>query len=78
MTKIRFCTDQISVPEIVDFFQDFFITAKATPIKNGTIELGALVFYPDGIMRTTVSLENLVLRRMLEEYHKAGYDYEIL
>ena len=78
MTKIRFNIDKISVPEITDFFQDFFIIAKATSIKNGTIELGALVFYPDGILRTTVSLENIVLQRMLEEYHKAGYEYEIL
>ena len=78
MTKIRFNTDQISLPEIVAFFAEYMIIAKPTTIKNGTIELGALVFYPDGIMRTTVSLENIVLQRMLEEYHKAGYEYEIL
>lgn len=78
MTMIRFNTDNISVPDIVAFFAEYMIIAKPTPIKNGTIELGALVFYPDGILQTTVTENNILLQVILEDYRKSGHEYEIL
>jgi hypothetical protein len=78
MTKIQFDTSTISVPEIVDFFQEYMIVAKATPVKHDVIVLGALVFNPDGLMTTTVPLKNIVLQLILEDFRKAGHNYEIL
>ena len=78
MTKIRFNTDNITIPEIAAFFEKYMIVAKATPVKHGVIELGALVFYPDGVMRTTVPLQNQVLQIILKDYREAGYEYEVL
>lgn len=78
MTKIQFDTSTISLPKIIEFFEEFMIVSKATPAGNGTIALGALTFYPDGVMITEVSLKNIVLSTILEDFRKAGHNYTIL
>jgi hypothetical protein len=77
MTKIRFNTDNITISEIVEFFEQFMFISKPTLTGTVGVALGALTFYPDGTMETGVPLKNQVLQVILKELREAGHEYEI-
>ena len=78
MTKIRFNPNQISAPEITAYFEQYMFDAKAAPIGDGAFQLGALTIYPEGIIETTVSKDNMVLQIALEDFRNDGFEYEFL